>query len=172
MDSRALRLELRMDASVQLVSVTRRFVESALEKVCPDDADLVARVAVATHELLENAARYSRKDGSPDRVVELSVTVARGPGDHRDRLALRLCNTTNPAHIDRLKKSFAELDACEDPLSLYVGLMRRNARDTSISGLGLARVRAEGEMTLGLSVSGDAVTIVAETPLSQQGVAA
>jgi hypothetical protein len=161
MDSRALRLELRMDARVPLVSLTRRFLESALEKYVTD-ADLVARVAMASHELLENAARYSR-----NATAELSVVMSPADGTRRGRLTLRLSNAANPAHIDRLKQSFSELDACDDPLTLYVGLMRRNARIKDVSGLGLARIRAEGEMTLALSVEGDAVTMVAETELPE-----
>jgi len=157
METRPLRLELRMDATISLVSVTRRYVESALEKVC-DDADLVGRAAVATHELLENAARYSRKAD-----IGLRVTLERAGAGGESQVTLHVSNSASPAHVDRLKRSFAELDACEDPLALYVTLMRRNARDTAISGLGLARVRAEGEMTLALNVQGEVVTIVART---------
>ena len=143
-----------MDANPLLVSVTRRFVEQALENFV-EDADLVSRVAMAAHELLENAAKYARQGKAV-----LSVVLDR-VGDEAGELTLRLCNEANPAHIDRLREVFSKIDGCEDPLVMYVGLMRRNARDTDISGLGLARIRAEGEMTLDLDIDGEIATIAA-----------
>lgn len=158
MQASGLRLELRLDASPLLVSVTRRFVEEALEKFITD-ADFVSRVAMTTHELMENAAKYARNSKA-----ELSVSTERDESGERV-LTLRLSNRTTAAHIDRLKQLFTELDSCDDPLVLYVQLMRRNARATDISGLGLARIRAEGEMTLGLRVEGEMATILACTPV-------
>ena len=113
---------------------------------------------MTAHELLENAAKYAR-----DRNAELSVTLENSGG--KNQVILRLSNDTTPVHIDRLRQIFSELDACRDPLTLYVDLMRRNARRPEVSGLGLARILAEGEMTLGLSVDGRTATIVARTPV-------
>lgn len=159
MDSCALRLELRLDASPPLVSVTRRFVEEALEKVV-SDADLISRVAMTTHELLENAAKYAHRTRA-----ELSVVMAPdGDGESR-RLTVELRNETSAAHIDRLKGVFNEIDASRDPMRLYVELMRRNAHSADTSGLGLARIRAEGEMSLSLSLEGTMATIRAHTPV-------
>ena len=151
-----------MDTSAQLVSVTRRFVEEALEKVSTD-ADLVSRVAMSAHELLENAAKYARLGRA-----QLSVQVEGERGART--LTLRLSNTTSAIHIDRLRQVFSELDATDDPLALYVTMMRRNARERDISGLGLARIRAEGEMTLNLKIEGDTATIVARTELPAGGL--
>lgn len=152
-----LRLQLRLDADPVLVSVTRRYIEEALKRFI-SDRDLVSRVAMTTHELLENAAKYAR-----DRIAELSVTLDQNGG--KTQVTLRLSNDTTPAHIDRLRQIFSELDSCRDPLSLYVELMRRNARRPDVSGLGLARILAEGEMSLGLSVDGRTATIVARAPV-------
>jgi hypothetical protein len=152
-----LRLQLRLDTDPVLVSVTRRFIEEALRRFVTD-RDLVSRVAMTAHELLENAAKYAR-----DRNAELSVTLDSAGG--KSQVVLRLCNDTTPLHIERLRQIFSELDACRDPLALYVDLMRRNARRPDVSGLGLARIVAEGEMTLGLSVDGRTATIVARTPV-------
>jgi two-component sensor histidine kinase len=162
MHARPLRLELRLDASPDLVSVTRRFLEEALGRFV-DDADLVSRAAMVAHELLENAAKYARHGKA-----ELSLIVD-GQGDGKgggDRwLTLRLSNSTSPAHIGRLREIFSEIEGCEDPQALYVGLMRRNAHQADISGLGLARIRAEGEMTLDLQINGDNATIAAQTAM-------
>jgi len=43
----------------------------------------------------------------------------------------------------------------------YFALMRRNARVGSLSRLGLARVRAEGEMDIEVAIDGERVKIVA-----------
>jgi len=43
----------------------------------------------------------------------------------------------------------------------YFSLMRRNARVGSVSRLGLARVRAEGEMEIAVDVAGETVKVVA-----------
>jgi hypothetical protein len=49
-------------------------------------------------------------------------------------------------------------------MTLYVDVMRRNAQRPNASGLGLARILAEAEMKLGLTVTGQTATIVAQTP--------
>ncbi len=153
-----------MNASPPLVSVTRRFVEEALEKVIRD-GDLISRVAMATHELLENATKYAR-----NAQAELSVTmIPHGDGDDHV-LVVQLRNETSSTHIDRLRTVFMELDACRDPMQFYVDLMRRNAQSAETSGLGLARIRVEGEMTLCLRVDGTTATIVAETHVPAAGL--
>src|SRR5262245_46506155 len=120
MEARALRLELRMDANPLLVSVTRRFVEQALGTFV-EDADLVSRAAMAAHELLENAAKYACHGKA-----ELSVVLDR-VGREAGQLTLRLCNSASPANIDRLREVFSAIEGCDDPLVMYLGLMRQNA---------------------------------------------
>jgi hypothetical protein len=156
MEERALRLELRLDTDPLLVSPARRFVEEVLEKVVTD-ADLVSRVAMTAHELLENAAKYAR-----NTKAELSVTM-QPLADGAREIVLKLSNATSPHHVDRLKQMFARLDGCGDPLTFYLNLMRQNAHEVSQSGLGLARIRAEAEMSLALAVNGEVATIVART---------
>jgi hypothetical protein len=163
MSARPLRLELRLDASPDLVSVTRRFLEEAMGRFV-DDADLVSRAAMAAHELLENAAKYAQHG-----TAELSLIVDGHAGARR--LTLRLSNSTSAAHIGRLREIFSEIGGCQDPQALYVGLMRRNAHETDISGLGLARICAEGEMTLDLQIDGEHATIAAQTAMPATTVA-
>ena len=52
----------------------------------------------------------------------------------------------------------------------YQKLMRQNARVTFESGLGLARIRAEGHMVLDLEVRGNAVAIIANTRVEKEAV--
>jgi hypothetical protein len=143
----SLHVRLLMDVDPLLVSVTRRFVEESLGRFV-DDRSLISRVAMAAHELLENAAKYAA-----DRNADLSVSVEGLKGDQ-----------TSTGHLSRLREAFVELNGCSDPMTLYVDVMRRNAQRPNASGLGLARILAEAEMKLGLTVTGQTATIVAQTP--------
>ena len=75
--------------SVYLISLVRRFVEEFYEKVS-SDPNVVSRLALTTHELLENAAKYS-SDGSTSLYVEVDAK-------HNHVLV----RTTNPATAQNL----------------------------------------------------------------------
>ena len=70
-------------------------------------------------------------------------------------------NNSSREHIDHLGTCYAEMNAETDAMAHYFSLMRRNAKVGSVSRLGLARVRAEGEMAIEVAVSGETVTVVA-----------
>jgi two-component sensor histidine kinase len=148
----AFALNMDLDLTPAMVSPMRCEIETRLAGVLGDE-DAEARVAMAVHELLENAAKYS-SDGKARLRIELA-----GPFLH-----LTLQNNSAKEHIDQLLVSFAEMRQ-HDPFSHYFTLMRRNAKIGSISRLGLARVRAEGEMEVALAVEGQAVTITASMPV-------
>jgi len=87
-------------------------------------------------------------------------------------LVIRLTNPTTPLHVDRLKKFVAEIQEAKDATALYVEMMCRDPFDHNISGLGLARIRAEGEMSLDLVVAAETATIVARAAAPQLQLAA
>jgi hypothetical protein len=155
-----LHLDLPLTISPAIVSPTRRLLESKLAPVLEDD-DAVFRVAMAAHELLENAAKYA-SDGKARLEVEISP--------HNEDALVRVVVTNNASreNIDNLGACFAEMKAEGDAMAHYFALMRRNAKNGSISRLGLARVRAEGEMEIAVDISGDTVKVVASAilPLS------
>lgn len=62
--------ELDFKPNVQLVSVVRRCVTELYQRFL-DDPDGTSRVALATHELLENAVEYSR-DGETTIRIEVA----------------------------------------------------------------------------------------------------
>jgi two-component sensor histidine kinase len=136
-----------------MVSIVRRFVEETFEKLV-GDPEAVFRVSMTAHELLENGSKYA----VGHRAV-LRVTLDEAEGDARAQIAIS--NETTPEHIDRLRTRIDEIAAAEDPFALYQAFMRRTSKLRDESGLGLARIRAEGEMTLGLEVQGLTVTIIA-----------
>jgi hypothetical protein len=119
----------------------------------PDDA---WRVALAAHELVENAFRHSI-DGEVS--VALDVT---GEGD-KHLLTIRIRNRATPEQLEILKTHLDELATAADALDHYLEVMRRSAHRES--GLGLARVRAEAEMTVSGAFEGDEVCILASTPV-------
>ncbi len=140
--------------NVELISLVRRFVSSFYEHALPDK-DAISRVALATHELLENAVRYS-VDGETSIKIELVTEV--------DEITIHISNRTNPAHLSDLRARFDELTKFEDPFVYYQRMIERSAKRTDGgSGLGLARLVAEAEMKLACEVDGDRVTIVANT---------
>jgi two-component sensor histidine kinase len=148
-----LGFDLSIDPNPRFVSVVRRFVEATVERLL-GDPELVFRVSMTAHELMENAAKYSL--GSK---ALLRVSFKR-EGDELD-VSLYLLNETTPDHIERLRERIRNLAAAPDPFVHYQRLMKQNARSTDESGLGLARIRAEGEMSLDLEVKGNTVGLLA-----------
>lgn len=152
-----LHIDLPLTISPAIVSPTRRLLESKLAPVLDDD-DAVFRVAMAAHELLENAAKYA-KDGKARLEVQVS------PRDDDALVSVAVTNNAVQEHIDNLTACFAEMKAESDAMAHYFALMRRNAKNGSISRLGLARVRAEGEMEIAVDIDGETVKVVASAVL-------
>ena len=148
-----LDLDLPLTVSPSMVSPTRRIIEAKLGPVLEDE-DAIFRVAMTAHELLENAAKYA-SDGKAR--LELSVTPARRG---RDRARRRHQQLDAGAHR-RARACYAEMNAAKDAMAHYFSLMRLNAKAGALSRLGLARVRAEGEMDIEVDVEGERVKIVA-----------
>jgi hypothetical protein len=151
----ALRLDFR--PHVDLVSSARKFVSEFYERVL-SDPEAVSRVALATHELLENVIKYS-SDGRSHLEIELSET------SDGDMLRIRASNRTTPERAGELRQLITELEEAPDPFALYLQMMRRNALRADGSGLGLIRIRAETEMDVRLDIRGDEVTIIVEGPV-------
>jgi cytosine/adenosine deaminase-related metal-dependent hydrolase len=155
-------LELGFARNALLVSATRRYVQRVLEHMV-DDKELVERGALVVHELLENGAKYAPEDSRIDLALEV------GSGAH-GALVIRLTNPTTAAHVRRLEQFMTEIQGASDPNALYVEMMCRDPFDKNVSGLGLARIRAEADMSLDLHVAAETATIVARAaaaPTSQ-----
>lgn len=136
-----------------MVSIVRRFVEETFEKMV-GDPEAVFRVSMTAHELLENGAKYAVGHTALLRVV------LEEQGE-KARALIAISNETTPEHVERLRARIDEIGRAQDPFALYQSFMRRSSKLRDESGLGLARIRAEGEMTLGLEVQGTTVTILA-----------
>jgi hypothetical protein len=144
-----------------MVSIVRRFVEETFEKLV-GDPEAIFRVSMTAHELLENGAKYA----AGRRALLRLVMDERDGGGGSAQIAIT--NETTPEHIERLKVRISEIARAEDPFAFYQTLMRRSSKLRDESGLGLARIRAEGEMNLGLEIDGNTVTIIAKTLLPER----
>jgi len=150
--------ELTFRPDLELVTDVRDFVEAFYRRVLHDH-DLSGRLAIATHELLENAVKYSL-----DGETSLRIEVVPVPDPHRGSHAIivRTRNRAHEQHVGMLRVYLDEMRASPDPTAYYLQRMRRAARGTDVSQLGLARVHCEAEMQLSCTVEGDTVTIHAE----------
>lgn len=144
--------ELNFRPSVALISVVRRFVADFYQRFL-DDPDGTSRVALATHELLENAVKYSL-DGETTLRIELAAT-ARDPA-----IQIRLRNRAAPAHRAAIRAILDGVAAAGDAATYYQQAIAASARVRDRSGLGLARICAEGEMTLTLDEQPDDVVVI------------
>jgi len=148
-------LELTFHPNLELVTDVRDFVEKFYQRVLAD-GDLSGRLAIATHELLENTVKYSI-DGKTNLLIEI------GPATGPRALTVRTRNRAADRHVTSLLAYLDEMHASVDPTDYYHQRMRRAARSRDASQLGLARVHCEAEMQLTCTVEGDTVTINAET---------
>jgi hypothetical protein len=81
-----------------------------------------------------------------------------------------IVETTNSAperHIERAVELLTGIRDSQDPVAFYDQLILAVAptREVGVSGLGLARIRAEGELHIDYRLEGDRLTIFAETQI-------
>ena len=153
-------LEVHFVPNVELISNVRRFVSSFYEDML-GDRDAASRVALATHELLENAVRYS-VDGETRARVEIIAGPPRC-------VTVRTWTRAEPGHAKRLAQELHEMNAESDPFVWYQKVMRKRAKERDRSGLGLARVRAEAANSLTHSTEGEFCIVEARFDLPPPG---
>jgi hypothetical protein len=149
----AIRLEFVPD--MRLVWRTSRYVRDFYGTIL-EDPEASARVMLAAHELMENSAKYSA-----DGVGQLEIQLVERGG--QSYVQIRTSNRATPERLAELRRFFDENGQTPDPIAFYDQMIARTAQRSDGSGLGLARIRAEAEMTLHYTVAGDEVTVTAET---------
>ena len=138
--------------SFKLISTVRRFTEQFYEQTL-DDREMSERVALATHELLENAVAYA-VDGETSVRVEVEA----------DHIAVKTWNRASADRLADLRRMIDALNASADPDAHYQAMMTRTVNRTDGSGLGLARIRAEAGMAITYEINDDRVCIQARAP--------
>jgi anti-sigma regulatory factor (Ser/Thr protein kinase) len=156
--------ELSFSPNVALVSTVRRFVSEFYVQLLLD-SEATSQLAVATHELLDNAVQYS-SDGNTS--IRIGMTA------HGTTVRVVICtmNRATPSNIAAACKSLDELTKAESPDAHFQKLMRETATRDEGSGLGLARVRTEADMDLSYDVTGDEFQLRAVATFEKAEVAA
>lgn len=154
-------LELSFSPSLNLVSIVRRFVADFCMQLIAD-ADVASQVGLATHELLENSARYSL-----DRRSTIRIQVEGQPD--ASVVTIETKNRAEQEHLAALRSLVDEIASAVDPFQHYQVLMERNMKRTDGSGLGLGRIRAESDMDLAYVFEDDLVTLRARARYPQRG---
>lgn len=149
-------MELNFRPNVQLVSVVRRFVSEFYQRFL-GDADGTSRVALATHELLENAVKYS-KDG--ETTIRIQMT-----NDSPKQVTIVLRNRADEKNIAAMREIIDGVAQADDAFAYYQKLIVTKAKRKDGSGLGLARICAEGEMKIKYALDGDMAVIEATTAM-------
>jgi hypothetical protein len=151
-------VDLSFYPCLESVSAVRRFLEIHYARLACD-AQLISRMAVTVHELLENAAKYSAGGGSRLR-VELDPSAPHA-------LCVSVASQADPLRLPGLQETLAELSAAADPFDVYQRYLLRAATRDEGSGLGLARVFVEANMDVKLELSDDRICVKAvATPTS------
>jgi hypothetical protein len=122
------------------------------------DRETTSRLHMAAHELVENVLKYGT---TPE--VGLEFELERG--DVESYVRLRTRNTAAPEQLEEVTRLVTELRAAVDPIAYYDKLIRSTAPVIGMSGLGLARIRAEAGLDVNCSVEGREVSIVVQATM-------
>ena len=122
------------------------------------DLDISSRFHMAAHELAENITKYATTSR-----VSLEVELSETEGVHM--LSVRTKNQTSPDRLIEVEKRLKELKATKDPMGLYDRMIEETAPLEGVSGLGLARIRAEGGLDFDYRINGDELTLVVQAPV-------
>jgi anti-sigma regulatory factor (Ser/Thr protein kinase) len=134
--------------NISLVSTVRRFAGEFYRRVLVDQ-ELTSRLALATHELLENAVTYSS-----DQETAIRIDI-----EDEKLIIIRTWNRANPDRIEAVKTNIDRVMAAPDSELYYQEQMRIAAKRNDGSGLGLARVRNEAELNLNYEIENDKICI-------------
>jgi anti-sigma regulatory factor (Ser/Thr protein kinase) len=143
-------LVLRMQPPWVFVDEIRRFAESFCACACPGQ-DREVQVALAVHELMQNAIPQA---GGAN--IELTLQV----DPDADQIEIAVSGPATEAQALELEARLARINAEPDPLKSYLQAMAETPMHQR-GGLGLARVRYEGQLELSLTRDGGRVSVLA-----------
>ncbi|XXY99381.1 hypothetical protein WME73_28895 [Sorangium sp. So ce302] len=124
-----------------------------------DDESASSRFYMAAHELIENLIKYS---SGP----EVSIELALEEGEGARVLVIRARNEASPERLREVERRLSTLRSASDPVKHYDELICETAMVEGVSGLGLARVRAEGGLDVDHTIEGSRLTIIAQAPVA------
>jgi anti-sigma regulatory factor (Ser/Thr protein kinase) len=147
--TRPIYLMLRMKPPWVFIDEIRRFVESFCACACPNQ-EREAQVALAVHELMQNAVPHSREE-DVDLVLEVDPNT--------DKVTISVSNPCTGEQFEKLRARITSMNAEPDALKHYLEAMR--AAPSTRGGLGLPRVRFEAQLDVAAHHDGDRVMVVA-----------
>ena len=147
-------LTLRMKPPWVFIDEIRRFVESFCACAYTGH-NREAQLAMAVHELMQNAVPNSHDDE-----VELTLEVE----PESDHVAVSVTNRCTDAEYQALIDKISAMNDEPDALKHYLKAMQETPT-VHRGGLGLARVRFEGQLELSVSRAGGRLTVHASGPL-------
>lgn len=149
--------EARSDRLVQLRFKPLWLYVDAVREFCGffarttfDDEGLGQRVGLIVHELIENAVRYGDEQ-------ELEVRLERA----KHEVIISVVNTTSEERSTKLRRIFEDLAALSPAMAYARALQHASSLPKTESGLGLPRIRYEGNVELELETSPGRVCITA-----------
>jgi hypothetical protein len=148
----AISIRLPFDTPHQMAA---RASKIAADFFCALDPDLEtgARVHMVAQELAENVLKYSTEGET-----HLELAIDNGPRGRLVRVTAR--NRTSAEKMSEVQQRVQELQQARDPIEVYDRLIRETAPRRGVSGLGLARISAEGGFRMTCAVEhGDLVVI-------------
>jgi hypothetical protein len=153
-ENMGLFLSLSFFPSEHLVSAVSQLVGDFCQ-IGLRDLEISSRFHMAAHELTENITKYSTTSR-----VSLEVELAETAGVHT--LSMRTRNHTSPERLLEVEKRLKELKSTTDPVRLYDRMIEESAPLEGVSGLGLARIRAEGGMDFDYTINGNELTLTVQ----------
>jgi hypothetical protein len=141
----------------QLVPAVSQLAAEFL-RLADGDQDWLARVHMAAHELAENIAKYSTS-------AEVSLELALADEAGGRTLIIRTRNRATPERLLDVTRRLRELMIADNPDALYDEWLERSLAAEGVSGLGLARIRAEAGLCFEYTVREDELTIAVKAPV-------
>lgn len=147
-------LKIEFSPAWAFINDVRRFVEGFCHHaaVPPDRAQ---GASTATHELLQNAIRYSI-DGRAGLTLEVDA--------EQGEIRITAENDAREDRLAGLRKISERMVQETDSQSFYLSLMKETVGKEG-SGLGLGRIRYECDMKLGITITDAHVKVSAWGPL-------
>jgi len=140
-----------------LVALVSDFCRSVV-----DDADIIFAFRMATFELTENMVKY----GCGERAtLEISVNNA----TESPELVLTAINQASAERIKDVHERLLAAEDAADPVAHFDKLVRETLDSPSESRLGLGRLRAESDLVLSHTITGNTASICVKHRIFKAG---
>jgi hypothetical protein len=155
-------LDVSFQSATECTSSIRALASNYYGSQIDDDPELVERIAMAAHELVENASHYAA-----DQHARVRIEVKRTNGTIH--VSIRTWNLTDANHVRDVENLMTEMKASGDPFKFFLTAMRRTAQRKDGSGLGLARIRSEADMNVSYTFKKNMICVEASTDVQDKG---